>query len=399
MFGLGNKTKGVLYGVIYDIGSESVGVSIVESDRSNDFPTVIFSHRVQMRVTKNEVPFDERMRLMREALFSASLIVSRDGVEALTLHDAHARIKNILVTVSAPWSKTISRNVQYSGETELKITRTLIDELVGSAESELNTHAEQANEKGEPGYTIVERATIDVRVNDYEVNSAINLRGKEISLVHVTGIIPNEIITAVEEVEEKIFPNTTIRSHTFLLVLYCVLREVFKEDSALTIIHVTGETTEFGLVENGTLVESISLPHGLNTVVRSLMQKNNQTTKEIYSMLELFHNKSLTDVHSEEIKLGLTEYTEKLTEALHEHVSTRRFPKKAFVLAPASFSDLFCEVLNPIIKREFGIDSEILTLTPGVLGETATHDESDMNIIVTSRFFHKLHGCGEIDVS
>ncbi len=398
MFGFGSKGNAVLCGVIFDIGSESIGISIVESDHTNEFPNIIFSHRVPMRITKNELTGAERMRHMREALFSASLIISRDGLEALSLHNRHARIKHILVVVSAPWSKTISRSVNYTGETELKITRTLIDELVGSAESEISNHlTDLVSSDEKSGYTIIERATIDVRINDYAIKHPIGLRGNEISLVHVSGLIPNEIITAVEEVEEKIFPNTTIRSHTFLLVLHCVLREIFKEQSAITIVHVTGETTEFGIVENETLIESISIPCGLNTIVRSLMTHKEQTAKEIYSMLELFHANNLTPEQAQEIEGSLNEYTQKLKDELKKHSDTRRFPKQAFVLAPSSFTELFRTILNPVLKEGLGIASGTLIFTQDILGATATHDEADLSTMITSRFFHKLHGCGEID--
>jgi hypothetical protein len=218
-----------------------------------------------------------------------------------------------------------------------------------------------------------------------------------VSLVHVSGLIPDEIIKAVQEVEEKIFPNTTIRSHTFLLVLHCVLREAFKEQSSLTMVHVTGETTEFGIVENDTLVESVSVPYGLNTIVRSLMTHKEQTAKEIYSMLELFHSNDLTPEQTGEIEQGLNTYTTMLKTALRAHASTRRFPRQAFVLAPASFTNLFSTVLNPVLKDELGLTSDLLTLTNDVLGATATHDEADLSTMITSRFFHKLHGCGEID--
>jgi hypothetical protein len=314
------------------------------------------------------------------------------------LHDKHARITEILVVVSAPWSETISRNVTYTSESELKITRALIDELVESVEAELEKQLLDASANKNDSYTIVERSTIDVRVNDYPIERPFGLKGKEISLVHVTGRIPNDIIKAVEDVEEKIFPHTTLRSHTFLLVLYCVLREIYKEHMSLTMVHVTGESTEFGIVENGTLVESISIPHGINSIVRSLMKKDGQTAREIYSMLELYHAQNLTAVQAEEVEKGLAQYTVALEKALQERAHSKRFPKQTFVLAPGSFSPLFSTLLKPLLEKQLGAHSEILTLTSDVLGSTGTHNENDTSTIITSRFFHKLHGCGEIDV-
>ncbi len=396
MFGLGKKKAGVVYGVLYDIGSESVGVAIVESKRDNEYSNIIFSHRVHMRITKKVLSDAERIRTMREALFSASLIISREGLQSLITHDKKARISDILVTVSAPWSYTISRNVRYEGEKDLKITRQLVDDLVSGAESEIATHIEGLKADTQLTYEIVERATVDVRINDYTVAHPLGLHGKEISLVHVTGVIPTDILEAVREVEEKIFPDTSIRSHTFLLVLYCVLRELFPEHTALTLIHVTGESTEFGIVENDTLTESISIPQGLNTLVRSLMSGTEQDAKEIYSELTLYHEHGLSPSREKEIETGLKQYTEALTEKLKEHTFARRFPKEAFVLAPLTFTELFKDVLTPFVKTELNIQSEIISFKEETLNMTTLSDIEDVNISIASRFFHKLHRCGEI---
>ncbi len=290
MFGLGKQREGVLYGALFDIGSESIGIAIVVSEKKEIQPKILFSHRVDIRVSKTASGFEEHMRRMKEALFSASLILSRDGIEALKAHDAHGRVGKLLVTVSAPWSHTISRSVSYEGETDLKVTRDLIDDLIGSAETEIKKQIDETKEGMNFPSLIVERSTIDVRINDYSVHQPIGLRGSNISLVHVTGLIPEDILHAVTEVEEKVFPHTALQSHTFMLVLYCVLRDVLKEATALTVIHVTGESTELGIIENETLVETIAFPCGLNTIVRGLMDNDRMTGSEITSLLVL-HSK------------------------------------------------------------------------------------------------------------
>lgn len=396
MFGLGKSRNKPLYAALFDIGSESVGIAIVESDKSQQYPKVLFSHRVHMRITKKKLTMGDRLRTMKEALFSASLIISRDGIEALALHNKHARIGKVMITCSAPWSYTISRNVAYENETELKVSRELVDDLVTSAESEIEKHLNEATTGSELTYDIVERATVDVRINDYPILKPFGLRGKEISLVHVTGLIPREVITVLKEVEEKIFPNTELRAHTFLLVLYCVLRELYTDKTALTIVHVTGDSTEFGIIEGDTLVESLSVPTGLESIVRSLMVNEGETAKEMYALLEMYSKNELADDARARVENALKTYIQEVSESIKEQAAARRFPKTAFVLAPSPFTDLFVTVLDKTLHDTLGITGELLTLAPDVLNATAL-DESDTNISIASRFFHKLHGCGEIE--
>jgi hypothetical protein len=399
MFGLGRPRGKAVYGAIFDIGSESVGVAIVESDQGAKYPRILFSHRVHMRITRKKLDMADRIRMMKETLFSASLIISRDGLEALALHDKHAKVTKMLVSCSAPWSYTISRNVAYEGETELKVSRDLINDLIGSAETEIEKQLKSTDAPSDLSYEVVERATIDVRINDYPVMKPIGLRGKEISLAHVTGLVPREVIAALTEVEQKVFPGTTIRAHTFMLVLYCVLREIYTEHTSMTVVHVTGDTTEFGVVEGDTLVESISAPVGLESVIRSMMENDKETAREMYSLLELYHRNELTPEVGVRVKQALDKYIEIIREELATQARSRRFPKIAFVLAPSPFTPLFTTILEPFLRESLGISGEILTLKEDVLGTTPTHDENDANIMITSRFFHKLHGCGEIDAA
>jgi hypothetical protein len=399
MFGLGSSRNKPLYGAVFDIGSESVGVAIVKSVQDEKYPSILFSHRVHMRITKREQSMTDRIRTMKETLFSASLIISRDGLEALRLHDKHARVSKMLVSCSAPWSYTVSRNVAYEGEEELKISRDLIDDLVQSAENEIGKQLETEGAPSELTYDIVERATIDVRVNDYPILHPIGLKGKAISLAHVTGLIPREVVEALREVEEKVFPGTEIRAHTFMLVMYCVLREIYAEHASMTIVHVTGDTTEFGIVEGDTLVESVSAPVGLESIVRGMMTHDRDTAKEMYSLLELYEKNELNEDGKNSVAKHLTEYAEAVQKSIEGHASTRRFPKTAFVLAPTPFTPLFTTVLSPILKETLGSTGDILTLPLDELGSTPSHDENDANLAITSRFFHKLHGCGEIDPS
>jgi hypothetical protein len=397
MFGLGKERTKCLYGAIFDIRSESVGIAIVASDQKNAYPEILFSHRVLMRIPKKKLSPEERVRVMKEALFSASLIISRDGLEALRLHNPRAHVDKILVSCSAPWSYTISRNVTYTHEGELKITRDLIDDLIGSAEKEIQNHIDAGEVPGGLTYDIVERATVDVRINDYPVIDPIGLRGKEVSLAHVTGLIPREVMTALTEVGEKIFPNTTIRPHTFMLVLYCVIRDTFAEHNSMTIVHVTGESIELGIIEGDTLVESMSVPLGLENIIERMMDNEKDTSKEMHTLLELYMKNELSPDVKEKIHGHLSAYGEAVTAALAPHGGARRFPKTAFLLAPTPFTPLFKEILEPILKDSLGTMGTILEMKDDILNASSIHDASDINISITSRFFHKLHGCGEID--
>ena len=284
MFGIGRKSD-ALYGVLMDIDSGSVGVGIVKSDPNDPIPHVLFSHRVHLHVSKSARTKDDRMRQLREALFSASLILSKDGLQILKEHDPRAKIEKIFVTSASPWAVTIARNVSYDSEEELKVTDSLVHDLVTSAEHEIEHATAESSIAGSLGLEIVERTTIDVRINDYSVPNPIGLKGKEIDLTHITGLVSKELLESIYEIQEKIFTDTSIRAHTFMLVMYCVLRDVLETVQSLAIVNTTAEATELGIVENGALVETLYVPHGTHTLVRSIASKTNRTPIDVTTLL------------------------------------------------------------------------------------------------------------------
>lgn len=398
MFGLGRENGKSLYGALFDVGSESVGVAIVASHTGDTYPKILFAHRVYMRTTRRGLSLEERIRAMKEALFSASLIISRDGLAALLKEHPHARVSKILVSSSTPWSYTLSRNVQYAHEEEFRVTKELIHDLVGSAEKEIAQHITTAVLPTELTYEIVERATIDVRINDYPVSNPLNLKGKEISLVHVTGLIPKEVTQALDEVRDKIFPHTEIHAHTFMLMLHCVLREMYRDHESLLAVHVSGDATEFGIVEGDTLVESISIPIGLNSIVSDLMKHETETSKEMYTLLGLYEAGELHEEEGNRVRKALETYQACIEDALVPYTHTRRLPKTTFVLAPTSFTPLFARIYESLFKKLLHIEEAPYTLSDAVMATNGeNHDDATLTII--GRFFHKLHACGEIDQS
>ncbi len=397
MFGLGSKDDAVLYGAIIDIGSSSVGVSIIKSNPASGAPETLFMHRVHAHVMKQNTTLQVRMRYIREALLAASLVLSRDGIQALNTHAPHARVSKILVTCSSPWSYSLSRLIRYDSEEEIKISHELFDDLVSSAEKDLDTHIENSNLPKELSFKIVERATVDVSVNDYSVQDPIGLRGTTISLTHITGLVPGDIIEGIHEIQEKIFPGTELRIHTSMLVSYCVLRDAYPEINTFCIVSITGETTEFGIVENGTLIRSIFAPYGINTLVNSICESKNSTQADALSMLRAFESNELDEKTKTQINTYLTGYFETIQSSITSELEHDHIPKMIILMTDALIENILKQNLLKAI-HDFTKEDHVVTIAgPSItVGDTSDSDP-DTYLGVAGRFFHKLHGCGEID--
>jgi hypothetical protein len=397
MFGLGRHNDDVLYGVLIDVGSGSVGVAIVESDVNQKSAKLVFSHRVFMRVSKRNQSPDERIRLIREALFSASLILTKDGLDALRSHAPDTEPSHLFVTCMSPWSQISSRSINYAQDEEFRVTTELFEDLLASAESEAESAIDAHESVGQGGFAVVERATVNVRINDYSVLHPIGLKGTEVSLSHVTGLMPNAVLDAVGEVRDKLFPKCTIHPHTSMLVSFTVLRDLMPNLSSFGIIDVSAEATEIGIVSDEVLREVEYASMGSNTLIRAIAKGTEGTPGDAIGLLAAYADDRLSLEAKMAIDVKTGEYVNAFTEAVGRISERTVMPETLFVSAhmplEAFFTHLVEQSLNEISKRPQRI-TMVTKLLPA--NETAEVDKKDTYLTISSYFFHKVHRSGKI---
>lgn len=394
MFGLNGSRAS--YGAIIDVGSGSVGVGIVSSDKDKKLPEIIFSHREYMR-PGGSGDGEEMLRKMREALFAACLKLSDQGLKKLSQFDSNARIRKTLVTCSSPWAYTITKDVRYSDDKNFKITRTLIDELVREAEKQAEKVLNEGDISRNLGLEVIERTIVDTHVNGYHIDDVIGKNGKELSMTHVVGLIPKDILDAVEEVEEKIFQGTKMNAHTFMLVIHCVLREIFPKSKNMLIVDVTGESTEIGVVEHGKLTHTEHTMYGSNTLIRSILKDTNGNADDTISRLNILTEDLNDPKKINEFDGLMHEFDTVLIETLRNLEKIAPLPSTIVITALPELSNIFVERIPYAIDKEFGRSSTVLEMHEYMLKELAEKDNLDSFISIGARFFHKLHGCGELE--
>jgi len=393
MFYLNRHTNQPVYGALIDISSGSIGVAIIVSDTNKKIPSLLYSHRVTMRITERMGERDENLRRIREALFSGLLQLSQEGLEALHVHNPKAKITKISVTCSSPWSYTVARTVHYEDSKPFEVSKTLINDLINSAEEEIISHVRDTTLLTKEGFAVVERATVDVTVNDYPISNPLGLTGTILGLSHVAGVIPKEIIESVKEAQDKLFPNTDLRIHTFMLVMYCVMRDMFPKLHSLCIIDITSEATEFGIVENNLLAENIFMLYGSNSFIRDIMSKTNMPASDILTRIQAYSDdkKMLDDVLSEHATMFISNAEKEFNEIL----SRRMIPSDIIISVQKPFIPFFKYTIEDALKNAGQTNVRVLVIDSSTMEEIEHNPDADTYLTLGARFFHKLHGCAE----
>ena len=400
MFFFGKDTEFTQYAILIDISSGSVGVGIIESAPNKSLSKLLYTQRTEMRVnthTKSDTHTD--VERIKEVLLSSALTLANDGLRILREHNENAIITSFFVTCSSPWAYTIARNVRYENDMSFKITKSIVQELIQSAENEiLSTIREHAHIQTHE-FQIVEKATVDITVNDYSVINPFNLNGKMLSLSHIVGLVPTDILSSISEIQDKLFPHTHLRTHTFMLVAYCVLRDLFPKSHSMCIIDITGEVTEFGIIENNLLVENSFIQQGCNALLRDVSKSSGKPITDIRTSLYEAEKHNTFDLKMYESFSA--SYTESVQKQLTEILTQRSLPDHIIVTTNQPFAHYFKILLEKIISEIIHSEVSITILdndTIQSLSETHDSYDTDIYLSLSARFFHKVNGCAEIDI-
>ena len=383
----------ISYGVLIDISSGSIGTAIVESDPQKPTPHILYAERVSMRVTKHGAGESENLRRIKEALFSASLTLSQDGIKALLEHDPNARLTKMYVTCSTPWSYTTARDIYYENDEVFKITEDVVEDLITGAETEILSDAVDAEHIKGDIFEIVERATTDYTINDYPIPNPLKLKGKSLGLTQVAGLIPSEINESIEEIHEKFFQETELKVHTYMFTMYCLLCDVFPKDTSLCVIDVTAETTEFALIEQAMLVENIFIPSGSSSFIRDTMELTGQPASDIQSFMNT--ETDTTHLDSPKIAQSVKAYTDQVSAMVSTLQEKNILPTTIVITVQKPYELFFTSAITNALKSILSKKLTILDLKSEILKNSDSHEEIDMYLMILAQFFHKSRKCGE----
>jgi len=136
MFGFNLGAPKTQCGLVIDIGSGSVGCAIVVSDVDSAKPEIIWSHREYARIKdmeSTEVPLQE----MTTLLVNTFLHIGKNGSTQLRERYPRLQISFVQATVSAPWTYTITKTIQFTDDQSFKANDDLVEELSKTVERKI----------------------------------------------------------------------------------------------------------------------------------------------------------------------------------------------------------------------------------------------------------------------
>lgn len=388
-----NKTRRLnsRYGVVISISTDRVGMALVRSDKNGQNPDIIIDRTVDIKTPNIPGGNSSTLRQIRETLFTLAINFSPVIHQTLSLQKNTPAVTDVLFVVSAPWSKTIRREIRYTSKNDFTVTESLIREL-----TERTHRKTQKNKVIPPASMMVERSTVQVLLNGYLSKEPVGKVTHDIEITEVLGLIPTTLAELIEQFEEKLFPNAIVRAHTSMFAFYTAQREGLIKNETMTLVDVGREMSEFAIVTNDSLIKSVTIPWGINTLIETANKALGRTSKQTTELLTLFRKKTLDSATKDILIHSFKRFDEAFYNTFLALQEETLILGSVVLHVSPEFALLIKERIEYILRDLCDMSSSVASLQMSIPMKLSLSKNSDPNMYRSALFFHTLNLCDEL---
>ena len=385
--------------MIIDIGSGSVLVAIGISDPKLKAPQVVWSHREQAPL-KNIDSMEQSLKAVMTALVNAMMMLDSGGREALKVFSPHQKITELLCCISAPWSYTVTKTINYKADEEFVVSEEMIKEFAETIEEQINQDFSENSALQKLNLEKICKLTMNLSANGYHIQKPVGNKATQLSLAQGNAVAQKAIVEAVDELQDKLLSGTDSKKLSFMLLLYSVSREILNQAYDICLIDITYEATEIGIVRDGVLSYSTHTAFGSFSIAREIANICQIPLTEAYGHL---HNEdpygfldNFTDRQQKEIELVFEAYTERITRLLNETGDSLSIPKQISIHSDLRSEGLFSDLVSKAAKRNLKSEPSVSCISKELIKlcykeqtkDTKVYIPVDTALILSAQFFH-----------
>ncbi len=398
--GLLSKNKHQNYGVIIDIGSGSVLVAIVASDKSRTHPDIIWSKR-EYAPLKQISSISESAKSVMASLLNALMLLNSEGRKVFREKTGVNKLPEAQITIAAPWSYTVTKTITYKHEEPFTVSEDLVEELLRTAHTKINEELEVNERAHDLGLKIISRKVIALIANGYPIKIVTNQKAKTLQIIEANAIAQEYLFDAINDARDKILPDTNITLYSFILLFYYLMQEFSADINDYCLVDITFEATELGVIRNGALNYTTHTPYGSFSLAREIAAVLKVPLEEAFSYLkqedpETFFSDYSTKQKSE-INTIFTNYQDRLVALFKETGDSLSIPKKIFLHGNLYTEPFFKKHVAVAAKKATNGSHAIYTVSSDLVTKFYTKEDQillladqaeDTAMLISAQFFH-----------
>ncbi len=393
------------YGALIDIGSGSVLVAIVKSDAEKTYPEIMWAKR-EYSPLRHVDSLDESAKYVMTSLVNALMALDSEGRKVFTEKTGKTRLPETQVTIAAPWSYTITKNISYSHSENFTVTDELIEELLRTAHQKVDEDINEHERVHELGLTIISRSVIGLSANGYSLLRPNNQSVKTVRVVEASAVAQDYLVSAIHDASAKMLPETKLHLYSFIMLFFYIIRDIHPESTEYCLVDITYEATELGIVRDGILTYTTHAPYGSFSLAREIAAVLSIPLEEAFGYLhETDLNAALAQYSTDkqaEVQEVFGAYRKRLTDLFYETGDALSIPKRIFLHGNLHTEAFYAEQVGEAARLAtkashavYPVSKELVARNyPKEMGIELEKKVLDTALLISAQFFHMtdFHG-------
>lgn len=377
------------YGVVFEVGSGSVGGAIISFNPQVAEPVILFTTREFLPFKQTYPTGDIKKRLL--TIFMA-LALEIDSQLAIFL-PKNTKLDSLLVNFTAPWSHTRSNTHTYKTDQPFLVTKKLLENLRTTVTENSLKKPTLTNTLKEKGLTIINQTITDYTANGYSVKKLIGQTVNSVSITETTSAVGNEILSQTQEILGKIFPGKDVEFLTSPLILQYFIRSNTETLTSFSTIHLSYEALELTIFRNCKITTAFTVGIGINTIARNVAMASKLSHEQVFSFLTTEDTSTFRDIFHEKIQKAITEVVLPVLKEFFANINTYELlPKNFYLIATVMPSQILVDLITNALKESNTKKFKLHTLNPPIIHTTAKANigSNDLGLCILAYFFHNM---------
>ncbi len=272
--------------LVLDVGNGTVACALAESGVK---PKILHNVRAPFDIFESPDP----TRLVQDLPALIDEVLSKtikDGLKKAKIK----KIETVLVTVSSPWFALKTKNLELSKDKPFIISEEFINDVLKKEEE---IFKKELLGSGGGNFTIIEKSIVHAKINGYTLDRMIGQRTKSLSSFLYLSVIEDRVkdILVSTILKHINMPRDKILIHTFPLVSFSTVRDIFPGNSNFVLMDVSADVTDLTLVIDDSISKSISFPSGRNFILRQIAKDLGSSMEVALSTLHLYNDEKINE--------------------------------------------------------------------------------------------------------
>ena len=377
------------YAILLDIGSGSVSLTVIDLYDKNK--KIVWGEREQL-LLKSLEDVNRSAKQIMTATADLLMRFHSKGVKTLNSGEKKALFSIMQVSVAAPFAHTVSKKVFYQEKEPFTLNKDLLKNLFATALEKIVKNEEEITE--ELSLVAKSRTVIEEKANGYPISVPKQQKVKKLELALLTTFLNTYIDNELNELQEKLFPETKYFNYSFISMLYLVLKDINPKLQEYCLVNQTLEATELAVVRDGVLTYTTYDEYGIASLIREISETIGNPIEEVFASIksDVFsaQYEKLSAKKRKKIDGILQNYEQRIVDLLEQTGDSFTIPKSIYLHTVSCTYDFFAERIEKGAEKTTGFGHIVHNLSADSLrmSDKKTIKEKSCIELVSQYFFH-----------